>query len=423
MRVDLRGVRLFDPAVGLDRVADLLVEDGVIAAIGHGLPHGDATVEAEGALVTPGLCDVHVHLREPGQTQKEDIDSGLRAALAGGFTDVCAMPNTKPPIDETWLLRQVLGRAAGHPVRMHQIAAMTKGQAGTELTEFGALLGEGAVALSDDGHGVARSTVMRLALQYAQAFGALIVSHAEDPELAGSGVMHEGKVSYRLGLPGQPRSAESSIVARDLELLRDVGGRLHVAHVSTCETLSLLRRGREDGLAVSGEVTPHHLLLTDEAVAEMGSLAKMNPPLREASDREALREALRHGLIDCIATDHAPHTAQEKSQGMLAAPNGVIGLETAFSSLYSGLVQEGHLPLERLVTAMTAGPRAVFGLKAVAVREGQEARLSVFDLTARWTVGPGTLRSRSGNSALLGRTLQGRALGIITEGRWHPVAD
>jgi dihydroorotase len=423
MRVDLRGVRLFDPAEGLDRVADLLVEDGVIAAIGHGLPRGDETVEAEGALVTPGLCDVHVHLREPGQTQKEDIDSGLRAALAGGFTDVCAMPNTKPPIDEAWLLRQVLGRAAGHPVRMHQIAAMTKGQAGTELTEFGALLGAGAVAFSDDGHGVARSTVMRLALQYAQAFGALIVSHAEDPDLAGSGVMHEGKVSYRLGLPGQPRSAESSIVARDLELLRDVGGRLHVAHVSTRETLSLLRRGREDGLAVSGEVTPHHLLLTDEAVAELGSLAKMNPPLREASDREALREALRDGLIDCIATDHAPHTAQEKSQGMLGAPNGVIGLETAFSSLYSGLVQEGQLPLERLVTAMTAGPRAVFGLRPVALREGREARLSVFDLSVGWTVGPGTLRSRSGNSALLGRTLQGRALGIITEGRWHPVAD
>ncbi len=423
MRVDVRGARLFDPAAGLDRVADLLVEDGAIAAIGHGLPHGDETVEAEGALVTPGLCDVHVHLREPGQTHKEDIGSGLRAALAGGFTDVCAMPNTKPPIDEPWLLGQVLARAAGHPVRMHQIAAMTKGQAGAELTEFGALREAGAVAFSDDGHGVARSTVMRLALQYAQAWDALIVSHAEDPELAGAGVMHEGQVSYRLGLPGQPRSAESSIVARDLELLRDVGGRLHVAHVSTKETLALILRAREDGLQVSAEVTPHHLLLTDEAVAKMGSRAKMNPPLRTASDRDALRKALREGLIDCIATDHAPHSDREKEQGMLSAPFGVIGLETAFSSLYTDLVQEGLLSLERLVTALTAGPRERFGLAPSVVREGEAARLSVFDLAARWTVGPGALRSRSGNSALLGRSLKARALGIITEGRWHPVAE
>ncbi len=423
MRVELRGARLFDPAQGLDRTADLLVEDGVIAAIGRGLPQGGETLELQGALVTPGLCDVHVHLREPGQTHKEDIDSGLRAALAGGFTDVCAMPNTNPPIDEPWLLRQVLGRAAGHPVAMHQIAAMTRGQAGDDLTEFGALREAGAVAFSDDGRGVARSDVMRLALQYAQAWAALIVSHAEDPQLAGAGVMHEGQVSYRLGLPGQPRSAESSIVARDLELLRDVGGRLHVAHVSAKETLTLVARGRADGLRVSAEVTPHHLLLTDEDVAELGTLAKMNPPLRTAEDRDALREALRTGLIDCIATDHAPHAEREKGQNMLAAPFGVIGLETAFASLYTGLVQTGMLSLERLVTAMTAGPRDVFGLGPACIREGAAARLSVFDLETRWTVGRGALRSRSGNSALLGRTLQGRALGIITEGRWHPVGQ
>ena len=421
MRVDLRNARIFDPASGIDQSADLLLEDGVIAAIGHGLPHGQETVDLDGALVTPGLCDVHVHLREPGQTQKEDIDSGLRAALAGGFTDVCAMPNTKPTVDEPWLLRQVLARAAGHPVRMHQIAAMTRGQAGNELTEFGALREAGAIAFSDDGHGVARSHVMRLGLQYAQAWGALIVSHAEDPDLAGNGVMHEGEVSFRLGLPGQPRSAESAIVARDLELLRDVGGRLHVAHVSTKETVALLAQGRADGLSVSAEVTPHHLLLTDEAVAEMGTLAKMNPPLRTPQDRDALRAGLASGLIDCIATDHAPHQEQEKRQGMLAAPFGVIGLETAFSSLYTELVLTGCLSLERLVTAMTAGPRRIFGLNPVGIREGETARLSAFDLSALWTVGSGTLQSKSTNSALLGRTLRGKAIGIITEGRWHPI--
>lgn len=421
MRVDVRDARLFDPAQGLDRVADLLLEDGVIAAIGTGLPRGDETVEAEGALVTPGLCDVHVHLREPGETHKENIDSGLAAALAGGFTDVCAMPNTHPVVDDAWLLGQILARAEGHAVRMHQIAAMTRGQAGQDLVEFGSLHATGAVAFSDDGHGVARSAVMRLALQYAQVWGALIVSHAEDPELAGQGVMHEGEVSYRLGLPGQPRSAESSIIARDLELLRDVGGRLHVAHLSTQESCRLIERGRADGLSLTAEVTPHHLLLTDEDVEQLGSAAKMNPPLRPAADRAALRQALRDGIIDCIATDHAPHTEGEKARGMLTAPFGVIGLETAFASLYTELVRTGELTLERLVTAMTAGPRQIFGLRPVAICEGQPARLSVFDLEQRWIVEPGGLRSKSRNSALLGRTLFGRTLGIITEGRWHPL--
>ena len=421
MRVDVRGARLFDPACGLDRTADLLIEDGVIAAIGSGLPHGDETVAADGRLVTPGLCDVHAHLREPGQAAKEDIDSGLAAALAGGFTDVCAMPNTVPPIDNPWRLRQVLARAAGKPARLHQIASMTRGQAGQELAEMAGLQEVGAVAFSDDGHGVGRSDVMRLALQYAQAFDALIVSHAEDPLLSGLGVMHEGAVSYRLGLPGQPRSAESSIVARDLELLRDVGGRLHVAHVSARETLALVAQGQSEGLAVSAEVTPHHLLFTDEDVAELGTLGKMNPPLRTRLDRDALRAALASGLVDCIATDHAPHTAAEKREGMLHAPFGVIGLETAFASLYTELVTQGLLSLTRLVSAMTAGPRRIFGLAPAAISEGALACLSVFDLETSWTVGPGTLRSRSSNSALLGRTLQGRAIGIITEGRWHPV--
>jgi len=421
MRVSLKGGRIFDPQLGLDRAADILIEDGAIAAIGAGLPAGDQVVELAGALVTPGLVDGHVHLREPGETRKEDIDSGLAAALAGGFTDVCAMPNTKPAVDDPWLLRQLLGRAAGHPVAMHQIAAMTRGQGGQDLVEFGALREAGAIAFSDDGHGVARSHVMRLALQYGKAWDALIVTHAEDPDLAGSGVMHEGQVSYRLGLPGQPRSAESAMVARDLELLRDVGGRLHLAHVSARETLGLLRRGREDGLELTAEVTPHHLLLTDEAVAERGTLAKMNPPLRTAADRDALRAALADGLIDCIATDHAPHSPSDKEQNILSAPFGVIGLETAFASLYTELVLPGGLSLGRLVQALTEGPRRVFSLAPVRIAEGEPARLSAFDLAAEWTVSPATLRSRSQNSALLGRTVRGRAVGILTEGRWHPV--
>ena len=422
MRVDVRGARLLDPASGLDRSADLIIEDGVIAGIGSGLPAGDVSVPAEGALVVPGLVDVHAHLREPGETAKEDIRSGLGAALAGGFTDVCAMPNTRPPVDEPWLLQVLLEKAQGHPVALHQIAALTRGQAGNELAEFGALLEAGAVAFSDDGHGVARPDVMRMALQYAQAFGALIVAHAEDPQLSGAGVVHEGAVSYRLGLPGQPRSAESAMVARDLELLRDVGGRLHVAHVSTRETLALVGRARADGLRVTCEVTPHHLLLTDEDVERLGANGKMNPPLRTSEDRCALLAALRDGGIDCIATGHAPHRAADKAKGMLAAPFGVIGFETAFAALYTDLVLAGELSLERLVAALGSSPRQVFGLPGAAIREGERARLSIFDLEAKWTVSRQSLRSKSENSWLLGRELRGRALGIVTEGGWHSVA-
>lgn len=423
MRIDLRSAHLLDPALGIDRVADVLIEDGRIAGIGSGLPAGERTIGAEGMLLVPGLCDIHVHLREPGQTHKEDIRTGLRAARLGGFTDVCAMPNTAPPMDRTDLLQENARRAAPSPVRLHQLAAITAGQNGEHLAEIGRLQQAGAVGFTDDGRGVASSAVMRLALQYARDFGAVIAIHAEDPELSRGGVMHEGEWSYRLGLPAQPRSAESAMVARDIELLRETGGRLHVCHVSARQTVELVRRAKEDGLAITAEVTPHHLLLTDEDAARLGTNGKMNPPLRTAEDRDALIRALADGTIDAIATDHAPHGAAEKALGWLRAPFGVIGLETAFPSVYTALVQTGRVPLARVIDALTASARRVYGLAGASIREGAEARLTLIDLAADHRVDGRMLRSKSQNSAFLGRSFQGWPQGILTEGEFHHAQD
>lgn len=423
MRIDLRSARVFDPALGIDRTADVLIEDGRIAAIGSGLPTGDTTIDCGGALLTPGLCDIHVHLREPGQTHKEDIASGLLAALAGGFTDVCAMPNTSPPMDSPQALSVNADRAAKLPVRLHQLAAITQGQSGERLADIGRLRDAGAIGFTDDGRGVASSATMRLALQYARDFSAVLAIHAEDPELAKGGVMHEGEWSYRLGLPGQPRSAESAMVARDLELIRDVGGRLHVCHVSTAETVDLVRHAKRQGLRVTAEVTPHHLLLTDADAARLGPFGgKMNPPLRTVRDREAVITGLADGTIDAIATDHAPHADAEKELGWLDAPNGVVGLETAFGGVYTALVLTGRLPLERVVDAFTRSARAVYDLPEVRIAEGAEASLTLIDLTWQRRADD-TLRGRSRNSSFLGETFTGFARGILQRGGYHVVGD
>ncbi len=419
MRIDVRGAQLYDPAIGLDRTADLLVEDGVIAGIGPGLPHGDETVDADGLLLMPGFIDIHVHLRDPGETHKEDLQTGTQAALFGGFTDVCAMPNTKPPVDDALVLGDILRRAAGLPVKVHQLAAITRGQEGEQLAEMATLQELGAIGFSDDGRGVRSSNVMRLSLQYARGLGAVIATHAEDPELSRGGIVHEGPVSYRIGLPGQPRSAETAMVARDLELLRETGGRLHICHISCRETVELVRRAKAEGLQVTCEVTPHHLLLTDEDVPALGALGKMNPPLRTAQDRAALREGLSDGTIDAIATDHAPHSPSEKARGIMHAPFGVTGLEAAVPAVYGALVQAGELSLRRFVDAFTDAPRRVYGLRAPRIAAGEEARLTFFDPCCSWQLSADDLRSRSKNSAFLGRAMSGRPFGILTDGRFH----
>ncbi len=423
MRVDLRGARLYDPVTRLDRTQDLLWEDGVIAGIGAGLPHGEQTVDADGMLAMPGFVDIHVHLRDPGETHREDLRSGLRAALAGGFTDVCAMPNTQPAVDDAIVLEGILQRAQGHAVGLHQLAAITQGREGERLAEMATLQALGAVGFSDDGSGLRSAAVMRLALQYAKPIGAVIATHAEDPDLSRGGMVHEGPVSYRLGIPGQPRSAETSMVARDLELLREVGGKLHICHISAKETVELVRRAKTDGLEVTCEVTPHHLLLTDEDVPALGALGKMNPPLRTSEDRQALREGLADGTIDAIATDHAPHAALEKARGIFHAPFGVTGLETAVASVYGALVETGELPLERFVDAFTDAARRVYGLPAPRLAEGARARLTLFDPRGTFEVRADGFRSKSANSALLGRTLSGRPFGILTEGGFEPSHD
>ena len=416
MRIDVRGAQLYDPAISLDRTADLLIEDGRVAGIGPGLPHGEETIDGDGLLLMPGFIDIHVHLRDPGETYKEDLQSGVQAAISGGFTDVCAMPNTRPPVDGPTVLADILSRAAQLPVKVHQLAAITQGQDGEQLAPMASLQALGAVGFSDDGKGVRSSALMRLAMQYARPLGAVLATHAEDPELSRGGLMHEGAVSYRLGLPGQPRSAETAMVARDLEILRETGGRLHICHISARETVALVRRAKAEGLQVTCEVTPHHLLLTDEDVERLGALGKMNPPLRTAEDREALREGLRDGTIDAIATDHAPHAPQEKARGIFHAPFGVTGLEAAVPAVYGALVQTGDLPLARFVDAFTDAARRVYGLAAPRIRVGDLARFTLFDPCCSWELTEKDLRSRSRNSAFLGRTLSGRPFGIVTEG-------
>ncbi|MDA8346004.1 MAG: dihydroorotase [Thermaerobacter sp.] len=420
MRIDVRGAQLYDPAIGLDRTADLLVEDGVIAGIGPGLPHGVETVDGDGLLLMPGFIDIHVHLRDPGETHKEDLDTGLLAAAAGGFTDVCAMPNTKPAVDGAMVLRDILERAKGRAVQVHQLAAITQGQDGERLVEMATLQAMGAIGFSDDGRGVRSSAVMRLALQYARPLGAVLATHAEDPDLSHGGLVHEGPVSYRLGLPGQPRSAETAMVARDLELLRETGGRLHICHISAAETVELVRRAKADGLHVTCEVTPHHLLLTDEDVPGLGALGKMNPPLRTAKDRAALRAGLADGTIDAIATDHAPHAPAEKARGIYHAPFGVTGLETAVPAVYGALVQTGELSLSRFVDAFTDAARRVYGLPTPRIAVGERARLTLFDPCCSWQLSEADLRSKSRNSAFLGRAMSGRPFGILTEGGFQP---
>lgn len=426
MRFLLRGGRLLDPASGRDELASILIEGEKVAAVGpsadaaareHG-QEGLVAVDLDGCWVTPGLVDLHAHLRDPGFPEKETIDTGTRAAAAGGFAAVACMPNTRPVLDSPVTLAYVAQRAAAAGrCQVYPVAAVTVGQAGEELVDFEGLAEAGAVAFSDDGLPVGKADLMRAALTYSRALGIPIVSHAEELTLSRGGAAHQGRVANRLGLPGIPASAESVMVARDILLAGETGGQLHIAHVSARESVDLLRWAKGRGVRVSAEVTPHHLALTDEAVGEFDTNRKMNPPLREPEDREALREALRDGTIDCIATDHAPHTADEKAQPFAEAPFGVIGLETAFPVVYEELVAPGFLPPLTAVARLTVDPARIFGLPVPRLAPGEPANVAVFDVRTRRVVGEGTLYSRSRNSAFLGRALRGWAVLVFFRGK------
>jgi dihydroorotase len=382
------------------------------------VPAHAIVVEAGGALLAPGLVDVHVHLREPGQHIKETIASGTRAAAAGGFTAVCAMPNTEPVVDSPAWVEWVLARAreAGH-CRVHPIAALTVGQKGEQLAPLAALKRAGAVAFSDDGRPVMSAALMRRALEYQRHADLPVICHEEDLTLRGDGHMNEGLTATRLGIPGIPSVAESVMVRRDVDLVELTGGRVHFAHLSCAQSFAALRDARARGLRASAETCPHYWTLTEEAVGDYDTHAKMNPPLRTETDRDAVIAAIREGLVDCFATDHAPHTEEEKRRPFDAAPFGIVGLETALALTITHLVRPGHLTLERAIELWTEAPRRLFGMPEMTLEPGSPADLVLFDPDREWTVDPAAFHSQGRNTPFAGWTLAGRTLVTLCGGR------
>jgi dihydroorotase len=416
----LTGGRVIDPSRGTDDLADVLLEDGRITAVGRniGTPDGAETLDVRGRVVAPGLVDVHVHLREPGQEDLETIATGSASAVAGGFTSICAMPNTDPVCDNQGVVGFVIAQAQrAAKARVYPIGAVTLGQKGQQLAEFGELVGAGAVAVSDDGKPVATAHMMRTALEYAKTFGIPVADHCEDMSLATGGSMHEGIVSTRLGLKGIPAAAEEVMVARDILLAELTGGHVHLCHMSTRGSVELIRRAKERGIRVTAEACPHHFSLTHEACVGYNTNAKMNPPLREAADVEAIREGLKDGTIDCVATDHAPHHYDAKEREFDDAPNGIIGLETALGLSISELVGRGLLSLPQLLHRMSTAPARIFNLPGGTLLPGAPADLVVIDPTVKWTVQPETFCSKSRNTPFAGRELTGRAELTIVRGQ------
>jgi dihydroorotase len=414
----LRGARLLDPRAGIDREGDVLVRDGEIAEVGEALqaPDGAEVVDAEGLHAFPAFVDPHVHLRTPGREDEEDIESGTRAAAAGGFCAILAMPNTDPVVDSAPVLQALRERARQQArVPVGFLAAITRGQQGDDLTEMAELADAGAVAFSDDGLPVRSAGVMRQALSYQKLAGRTLALHEEDPSLSGEGVMHEGAVSALLGLAGIPSVSESTMVARDAALARYESARIHIQHVSARETVTAIEQAKAQGVRITAEATPHHLTLTDEAVMGLDPNFKMNPPLRAEADRQALIEGLRSGAIDCVATDHAPHAREEKEQPFEVAPMGVTGLETAFAALHTELVLPGVIGLEVLVERMSAGA-APFDLAIPTFAPGSPANIVLVDLVAEWEVGEAGYESRSANCCFAGRRLTGRVRMTVAAG-------
>ena len=428
----VRGGRIVDPSQRIDQVFDLLIEDGAIAGIDPRIERDDAQViDAAGQVVSPGFIDLHCHLREPGFEYKETIATGTLAAARGGFTTVCAMPNTDPVMDTRATVEYVLSKASDKGVvRVLPIGAVTKGSRGAELAEMMELADAGAVGFSDDGHPVADANVMRQALSYSSSLGLPIINHCEVPELSAGGVMNEGWAANRLGLRGIPNASEEAMVARDISLVETVGGRLHIAHASTAGTVELVRQAKERGAAVSCEATPHHLTLTDEAILGHGGAhgafeplteaaydtnAKVAPPLRSRDDMAAMAEGLRDGTVDFVATDHAPHGRTDKLCTFDDAANGISVLETALGSVMS-LVHSKALTLTLAVERLTASPARFLGMDLGTLKPGSPADVTIFDPDAEWLVDPAQFASKGKNTPLAGTTLRGRVVTTIAGG-------
>jgi dihydroorotase len=415
----VRGARVLDPREGVAETLDVLVRDGEIAALGADLtaPPGAEVLDGAGRHLFPGFVDPHVHLRTPGQEHKEDLDSGTRAAAAGGFVAIVAMPNTDPTVDSAPVLRALIEQARREArVPVGFMASITRGLAGDALTEMAELRSAGALGFTDDGKPVHKASMLQKALQYQRLVGGVLALHEEDPTLSGAGVMHEGEVSARFGLAGIPSISESTLIARDAAIAEYEDGRIHIQHLSARESVEAIREAKRRGVQITCEASPHHLTLTHEVLLEkLDTRCKMNPPLRTEQDRQALIAGLIDGTVDCIATDHAPHAREEKEVPFEVAPMGTTGLETAFAAVHTELVRAGVLSLELVVDKLSAGAAAV-GLELPRIAVGAPANLCLVDLDAEWEVGESGYESRSENCCFAGRTLQGKVLATIAAG-------
>ncbi len=412
-----KGAMLIDPAIKLEKRGDVLIEKGKIVRVGRIAqpPEGLQVIDARQLVVTPGWMDMHVHFRQPGREDEETVESGAAAAVAGGFTAACPMPNTTPAADSREIIEFLIEEGRKTLIDVFPIAAATKGRQGKELSEMAELVEAGAVAFSDDGCAVSTAALMRRAMEYATMFDVPIIEHAEEPSLTVAGAMNEGKYSTRLGLAGMPTVAEDIIVARDISLAEYTGARLHIAHISSAASIDLVRQAKLRGVHVTCEVTPHHFTLTDEAVIEYDTNTKMNPPLRSQKDVNAVLEGLQDGTIDVIATDHAPHAPEEKDVEYAAAPFGIIGLETALGLIITRLVKSGVLSLTEAVNKVTVNPRRVLNLPPATMQEGQAANLTIFSPERSWTVAQENFFSKCRNMPFNGWELFGKVYGVYTK--------
>lgn len=416
MNLLIQNGRVVDPSQELDAHLDVLIEDGVVARVDKRIKADVETIDAKGLIVVPGLIDLHTHLREPGQEHKETIATGTRAAVAGGYTAVCAMANTLPPNDERAVTEMIIAESRRNGAcRVYPIGAVSKGLMGEALAELADLRAAGCVGVSDDGKPVWNAQLMRRALEYCTMLGIPVIAHEEDANLSDGGVMHEGYYSTLLGLGGIPAASEETLVARDVILARVTGAHLHIAHLSTAGAVDSVRHARAAGVHVTCEVTPHHIALGDETVQSFSTNLKMNPPLRSSEHREALVAGIADGTIDAIATDHAPHHFDEKNVEFDLAPFGIIGLETAFAVCYDRLVRAGVIGLDRLVDLMSCGPARIFNLPGGTLRAGAPGDVTLLDLDAKFTV-PAAFHSKASNSPFVGKTLQSRPVATIVGG-------
>ncbi len=418
-QVLIKNAYLVDPSMQIEENADILIQDGLVVKVCDYISDRDfdgEVINAEGLIAAPGLIDMHVHFRDPGYTHKEDILSGCASAAAGGFTAVACMPNTNPVADTPQVIRYMIEKAVPTGVRVFPVAAISQGMRGEVLTDFALLKEAGAVAVSDDGRPVRNAALMQAAIERAEEYGLLVISHCEDLDIIGKGIMHKGSVSEALGVPGMDRSSEDSVTAREIALAAATGGRVHIAHVSTKGAVAFIRDAKRRGVRVTAETAPHYFMLTHALLASRDACYRMNPPLREEDDRRVIRRAVIDGTIDCIATDHAPHTAQEKAV-FETAPNGVVGLETSLAVTLTKLYHDRHVSLTRVIELLSTRPARVLGIEGGTLREGARADIVLFDKEREWTVHPDELVSRSKNTVFKGMTLKGKVIRTISAGR------